>query len=470
MPKKTIEVATRVEGHAKVSFLMDDTGEISQAHFHVTEFKGFEKFMIGRMLYDAPRITTRVCGICPVSHHLASVKTCENLLNVKIPETAKLLRELMHMGQFIHSHSLHFFFLAAPDFIIGPESDPSNRNVIGLLKNDPELVKKVIRIRKFGQDLIQLIGGKSIHPVTSIPGGMSKGISKQNQETVLKELKELIPIYDELLYICKSNLNQYSELISNFATFDSNYMGLTNKGAFELYDGDVRVADEKGNIISEFQPMNYAQNIMEHIEPWTYLKFPYLKIKGWPNGSYRVGPLARLNVTDGIKTPNANKELQEFKIMHGKPANQTLTYHKARLIEIQYAMERAQQILESPELLKDNIRVKTKIVAGEGIGIVEAPRGTLIHHYKANNSGKLTDINLIVATVNNNNAINKAVLLAAKGIDPRGNFKETDLNKIEMAIRAFDPCLTCAAHTSRGYFDIMEFYDRSGNLLKTIKR
>ncbi|MFX0132742.1 MAG: Ni/Fe hydrogenase subunit alpha [Candidatus Hodarchaeota archaeon] len=465
---KNIDVVTRVEGHAKITFVLDKKGDLKDAFFHVLEFKGFEKFIQGRMLYDAPRITTRVCGICPVSHHLASVKACEDLLGVEVPKTAKLLRELMHMGQFIHSHSLHFFFLAAPDFILGPDSKAQERNFAGLLKKDPDLVKKVIRIRKFGQNLIELIGGKAIHPVTALPGGMSKGITKVEQEKMLSELIELLPIYNDLLYVCKSNLAQYSEFIQNFAVINTNFVGLTKEGNFELYDGNLRIADKECNQIEDISPDSYFQKIIEKVEPWTYLKFPYLKMQGWPEGIYRVGPLARINICDKMSTPKAQKELMEFRNSYGRPANPTLVYHHARLIELLYAFERAQELLEDKDLLGENIRIKVGRTSGEGIGIIEAPRGTLIHHYKANSNGKLTDVNLIVATVNNNAAMNQSIKTASAQLIRGGNIPKGGMNKIEMAIRAYDPCLTCAAHVIGQMPMVIEIKDIQGKLIKRI--
>ncbi|NVM29139.1 MAG: Ni/Fe hydrogenase subunit alpha [Candidatus Helarchaeota archaeon] len=467
---KNINVATRVEGHAKITFLLDKRGQLLDAHFHVTEFKGFEKFMQGRMFYDAPRITTRACGICPVSHHLASAKACDDLLGVDIPETAKLLRELMHMGQMIHSHALHFFFLAAPDFILGSESKPEDRNVVGLLKKDPELVKKAIEIRKFGHNLIELIGGKAIHPVTAIPGGMSKGITQIEQEKRLSELKQIFPIYNDLLDICKSHLIQNSEFINNFSVIETNFVGLTKNGAFELYDGNIRVTDNGCHIIDDMPPNKYFQGIAEHVEPWTYLKFPFLKIKGWPNGIYRVGPLARLNICESMRTPKAQQALKEFRALYGRPANQTLAYHLARLIELLYALERAKELLEDKNLISTNIRKKVERTAGEGIGVVEAPRGTLIHHYKANSNGKLIDVNLIVATVNNNAAINQSIKVAARQLIQDGNIPKDGLNRIEMAIRAYDPCLTCAAHSINQMEMEIQFIDENGKLIKKIYR
>lgn len=466
---KNIDVVTRVEGHSKITFVLDGAGEVQDACFHVLEFKGFEKFMLGRMLYDAPRITTRACGICPVSHHLAAAKACDDLLNVEIPETAKLLRELMHMGQIVHSHALHFFFLAAPDFVLGPDAAPQERNVIGLLKKDPDLVKNVIKVRKFGQDLIQLLGGKSIHPVTAIPGGMSKGMTEEERKNTQNELEGVMPLFEELQYIAKSNLLQYSELMNQFSVIETNFLGLTNEGKLELYNGDVRACDKNANLLYDIAPNKYFQSIAEHTEPWSYLKFPYLKEMGYPGGIYRVGPLARLNICETTGYPKSHKLLTEFRTLYGKPANGTLMFHQARLIEILYAMERAEDILLNPALTGESHRVKVKKNAGEGIGIVEAPRGTLIHHYKANSSGKLTDVNLIVATVNNNAAINKSVKSAAQSLIKNGKIEKEGLNKVEMAVRAYDPCLTCAAHAFGDMFNIVEFVDLDGKVLYTKK-
>lgn len=465
---KNIDVVTRIEGHAKITFVMNNHGKLEDARFHVLEFKGFEKFMQGRMLYDAPRITTRICGICPVSHHLASVKACEDLIGIQIPATAKLLRELMHMAQYIHSHTLHFFFLAAPDFIIGPESPAHERNVLGLVQKDPKLVQNVIKIRKFGQDLIELIGGKAIHPVTAIPGGMSKGISNEAQSQKLKEIKELIPVFNGLFDTCKNQLAKYSEFISKFSIINTNFVGLTKNGSLELYDGKIRATDNNCKLLFDISADDYFINILEHSEPWTYLKFPFIRSLGWPNGVYRVGPLARINLCEKIDTPKAQDALKEFRDLYGRPANQTLLYHHARLIELLYAFEKAQLLLEDPILIKDDYRVKCETIAGEGIGIIEAPRGTLIHHYKANSQGKLTDINLIVATVNNNAAMNLSIKAAAEELIEKDEIKKGGLNKIEMAIRAYDPCLTCAAHSVGEMVKEIEFIDEQGNLIKKL--
>ncbi len=467
---RNIDVVTRVEGHAKVTFEMDNKGNLQNARFHVLEFKGFEKFMQGRMFYDAPRITTRACGICPVSHHLASVKACDDLLGVEVPETAKLLRELMHMGQMIHSHSLHFFFLSAPDLILGADTKPQDRNIVGIVKANPELVKNVLKIRKSGQNLIELIGGKAIHPVTAIPGGMSKGITQAERENRLSELRELIPLYKDLFYICTSNLMQQIDFIKDFAVIETNFLGLLKNGVHELYDGTIRATDSKGQIITDIPQDKYFQNIAEHLEPWSYVKFPYLKFKGWPEGIYRVGPLARVNICDRMATPKAQEALLEFRAIYGRPANQTLAYHHARLIEILYAFERAQELLENDRITSDNIRKVVERSAGEGIGIVEAPRGTLIHHYKANSSGKLTDVNLIVATLHNNPAINESVKIAAQNLVQDGKISENNYNKIEMAIRAYDPCLTCAAHSIGQMPMVIEIVDSKGHLIKKFHR
>ena len=466
---KNIEVVTRVEGHAKISFVMDKKNNLSDARFQVLEFKGFEKFMQGRSLYDAPRITTRICGICPVSHHLASVKACEDLLGIEIPETAKLLRELMHMAQYIHSHTLHFFFLAAPDFILGPNSAPQDRNIMGILKKDPELVKNVIKIRKYGQDLIELIGGKAIHPVTALPGGMSKGMKKEEQQHKLEEIKELIPLFENLFEICQEKLSEYTDFIKDFSVINTNFLGLSKNGSFELYDGAIRAVDNDCKVLFDASPGTYYQYISEHAEPWTYLKFPYLRSKGWPEGIYRVGPLARINLCEKFETPKAQNALEDFRSSYGRPANQTLLYHHSRLIELIYAFERAQQILENPKLTSDEFRVKCDKIAGEGIGVIEAPRGTLIHHYKANSQGKLIDVNMIVATVNNNAAMNQSIKAAAENVIENNTISNGGLNKIEMAIRAYDPCLTCAAHNIREMVKSIEFIDERGNLINKIK-
>ncbi len=445
--KITIEPITRIEGHGKVTIHLDDDGNVAESRFHVVEFRGFEKFCEGRMFWEMPVITERACGICPVSHHLASAKACDDLLGVDIPPAAKKLRELMHMGQTIHSHALHFFFLAAPDFVLGPDADPAKRNIVGLIEADPELGKKAIKLRKIGQTIVDLVGGRAIHPVTAIPGGMSKPLSHEHRFILLKEIDEAIELANVAISVGKSVFEKYADIVPTFATIQTKHMGLVKDGNLELYDGELRLIDEDGNALTEFDPKDYLDHIGEHVEEWSYLKFPFYKKDGWPKGIYRVAPLARLNVADSISTPLANAELKEFKQAgNGKPVQATLYFHLARLIELLYAAERAKELLEDDEIVSRDVRVQVQRRAGEGIGCIEAPRGTLIHHYWVDDVGKITRANLIVATVQNNPAMNMSVNEVAKEFIKGEKIKEGILNRVEMAIRCYDPCLSCATH------------------------
>lgn len=445
--KITIEPITKIEGHAKVTIHMDDAGNVAESRFHVVEFRGFEKFCEGRMFWEMPVITERACGICPVSHHLASAKACDDLLGIDIPPAAKKLRELMHMGQTIHSHALHFFFLAAPDFLLGPDADPATRNIIGIIGADPKLGKKAIKLRKIGQTIVDRVGGRPIHPVTAIPGGMSAPLSHEHRFMMLQEIDEAIELAKLGVATGKKVFEKYADIAPTFATIETKHMGLVKNGNLELYDGHVRLINEEGEKLEEFDPKDYLNYIGERVESWSYLKFPFYKKEGWPKGIYRVAPLARLNVADGISTPLANAELKEFKQLgNGKPVQATLYFHLARLIEILYAAERAKELLLDDEIVSREVRVQVQRQAGEGIGCIEAPRGTLFHHYHVDEVGKITRANLIVATVQNNPAMNLSVNAVAKEFVKGNKISEGMLNRVEMAIRCYDPCLSCATH------------------------
>jgi len=467
----TISPITRLEGHGKVTIHLNDRQEVERSYFHVVEFRGFEAFCKGRLLSDMPAITPRICGICPVSHHLASAKACDDAWNVKIPPTAGMLRELMHMGQFIQSHALHFFYLAAPDFILGPLSDPAKRNIFGLLQSDPKLGQKAIRLRQIGQNIIDLVGGRPIHPVTAIPGGMSKALSAAARDQIRAQLSEALPLALLALQVGQAIFSAHADLIPKFAVFKSNYMGMTNNGNLEMYDGTFRMIDETGFFLKFFDATNYAQSIGEHVEAWSYLKFPYLKDKGWPDGTYRVGPLARLNVADGITTPSASQAFVQFKKLGmGNPVHETLYYHYARLIELIYAVERAQQLVEDDQIVGKEVRVAVKRQSGEGVSIIEAPRGTLIHHYWVDKLGKITQANMIVATTHNNAAINQSVNEVAKAYVKGDQIQEGALNMVEMAVRCYDPCLSCSTHAIGQMPMALQLIAHDGTVLDRVER
>lgn len=467
----TIEPVTKIEGHAKVTIHLDGNGDVADARFHVTEFRGFEKFCEGRMVWDMPVITERACGICPVSHHLAAAKACDDLLGVEIPPAAQMLRKLMHMGQTVHSHALHFFFLAAPDLIIGPDADPIKRSVMGVVEADPELAKKAIRLRQIGQTAIERVGGRKIHPVAAIPGGMSKPLDHKDRFEMLQEADEAIELAKLAVATAKQLNDKYADIIRTFAAFDTCYSGLVQDGILKLYDGDVRMMDAEGKVLVEFDPGDYLTHIGERVEDWSYLKFPFYKGLGWPDGVYRVNSLARLNVADKVSTPLAAAEHRAFKQLgNGKPVRESLYYHYARTIELLYAAERMKELLLDDQIVSPEVRVKVGRKAGEGIGVLEAPRGTLFHHYWADDMGKVTKVNLIVATVQNNAAMNMSVASAARQFIKGGQVAEGLLNRVEMAIRCYDPCLSCATHAIGRMPLVVEFYSPEGVLLDRVGR
>ena len=467
----TISPVSRLEGHGKVTIHLDENNKVAESRFHVLEFRGFEKFCEGRLMSEMPVITTRICGICPVSHHLASVKACDDALGVDIPPAAKKLRELMHMGQFIHSHALHFFYLSAPDFVLGPASDPAKRNILGIIEADPDLAKKAIRLRKFGQNIVERVGGRAIHPVTAIPGGMSKPLSHEDRFVTSKELDDGLELARLALQIGKGVFEKYAEIVPRFAAIKTKYMGLVKDGNLELYDGRLRIINEDGKRLDEFDPKNYLEFLGEHVEDWSYMKFPFYKKYGYPKGLYRVAPLARLNVVEAISTPIANKELVEFKKLGGgHPVHETLYYHYARLIELLYAVERAQELIHDDEIVSEDVRVKVDRRKGEGVGVIEAPRGTLIHHYWADDSGKIERANIIVATAHNNAAINRSVNEVAKEFVKGGKIEEGALNMVEMAVRCYDPCLSCATHALGQMPLEIALLDADGKVVDTVER
>jgi len=469
--KITISPVTRIEGHARVTIYLNEDGSVERSFFHVDQFRGFEKFCEGRMFFEMVEITPRICGICPVSHHLAAAKACDAVVGATPPRPASLLRELMHMGQVIQSHGLHFFHLASPDLIFGFDADPRIRNVAGLAEKDPELARKAIRLRAFGQNIIALLGNKKVHPVFAVPGGVNKSLKPEERDTILAGMDEMMNIAKTGLELVTSWAEAERELVEGFADLKTGYMGLVKDGALELYDGNVRLKDRKGDLLEEFPSEEYLDYIGEHVEDWTYLKFPFYRKLGWPEGVYRVGPLGRLNVSDDISTPLASEELRKFKALgKGGPVSQTLYYHYARVIEILYSLERTQQLLDDPDILSGDIRAGWKNVTGEGVGCIEAPRGTLFHHYRTDDKGTLTGINLIVATGHNNFAMSRSVDAVAKTFIKNGEAGEGILNRIEAAIRAYDPCLSCSTHAVGSMPIFLEILSHRGERMKIIRR
>jgi len=470
--KITIEPVTRIEGHAKITIRMNDDGTVNHAYFHVNEFRGFEKFCEGRMVFEMPYITPRICGICPVSHHLAAAKTGDEVLGCPPPRTATLLRDLMHMGQIIQSHGMHFFELAGPDLILGFDADPAVRNVVGLLQADPALTLKAINLRKFGQDIIFRVGGRRIHPTFAVPGGVNKALSVEDHNGILAGLDEAVATTQLGISIMKGWAEKNREDIEKFAVLKTGYFGMVTPGnGLELYDGQIRLLDQKGQQLEHFDGRNYLDYIAEHVESWSYLKFPYYKKMGWPNGVYRVGPLGRLNAADTIETPLAGEEMKIWKSLNGGlPVENTLYYHYARLIETLFALERVRILLDDPDLLGKDILNTRHDFRGEGVGVIEAPRGTLFHHYWANETGQITKVNLIVATGHNNWAMSESVDSVAKTYINGNPIREGLLNRVEAAIRAHDPCLSCSTHAVGQMPMEIEILDPEGQLIQTLSR
>ena len=447
-----IDPVSRIEGHAKITIYLDETGAVNDARFHVTEFRGFEKFCEGRPVGEMPSLTARICGICPVSHLLASAKAGDDILAVRIPIAAQKLRRLMNLGQIVQSHALSFFHLSAPDFLLGFDSPPAQRNVFGLMAAQPDLARGGIRLRQFGQTIIELLGGRKIHPAWAVPGGVRSGIGDDEIKQIRERLPESIAVAQQALQLYKTLLETYHEEASIFGNFPSLFMSLVGRdGAWEHYDSVLRMVDSAGKTLCDIEPHHYADTLGEAVEAWNYLKYPYYKPMGYPGGMYRVGPLARLNVCTHIGTPLADAELREFRQRVGVDGvvSSSFQYHYARLIEILAGLEHIGLLIDDPDLRSTHLRAAAGINQTEGVGMSEAPRGTLIHHYQVDQHGLITHMNLIIATGQNNLAMNRTVKqIAQHYIRPahQANVPEGMLNRIEAGIRAFDPCLSCSTH------------------------
>ena len=483
MKEIVINPITRLEGHGKITIFLNEQGAVENAYLQIPELRGFERFCIGRRAELMPQITSRICGVCPVAHHMASTKALDACFNVEPPSAAKKLRELMYCGYMIYDHILHFYYLGGPDFIVGPEAPPAERNILGVIKKAGlDIGKQVIRHRAYGQKIIEIIGGKATHPVCGLPGGISKPLTEEERDEILKMAESCVEFAKfslKLFHDIVLGNTKYVDMIkSDYYTLKTYYMGLVDENNHvNFYDGKVRVTDPNGNEFVKFAPSEYLDVIEEHVEEWTYVKMPYLKKVGWKgfvdgleSGIYRVGPLGRLNAAEGMATPFADEEYKRMYETLGRPVHSTLAFHWARLIEILYAAERAVELVKDPEITSQNIRNPVG-EPGEGVGIVEAARGTLIHHYKLDQDGLIKDVNLIVATTNNYPAICMSVRDAAKGLIKGENVSEGLLNMVEMAYRAYDPCLACASHYAFGELPLtIEIYNHKKKLVKTIKR
>ncbi len=480
----TINPVTRLEGHGKISIFLNDDGDVENAYFQVPELRGFEKFCEGRRAEDLPIITPRICGVCPTAHHMASAKALDAAFNVNPPSAAKKLRELMYNGYFIYDHILHFYYLGGPDFIVGPTAPAGKRNILGVIeKVGLDVAKEVIKHRAYGQKIIEILGGRSTHPVSCLPGGISKALSEENrvkiEKMVLSNLefaKFSLKIFEDIVL---KNADYVDLIKSGAYTLKTYYMGLVDEhNKVNFYDGKVRVIDLNNAEFIKFDPDKYLDVIGEHVEPWTYSKLPYLKKIGWKglvdgpeSGIYRVGPLGRLNASEGMATPLAQEEYKKmYKTLGGKPVHSTLAFHWARLIELLYATERSLELVRNPEITSKNIRNKPG-KPGEGIGVVEAARGTLIHHYQLDEKGLAKKVNLVVATVHNYPAICMSIRDAAKGLIHGGKVDDGILNMVEMAFRAYDPCFACATHFAVGQMPLkVNIFNSNKKLVRVIER
>ena len=468
----TIDPVTRIEGHAKITLTLGDDGRVSDAKFHVTQIRGFEKFAEGRPFYEMPSLMARICGICPVSHLVASAKACDGLLAVKVPETGANLRRLMNLGQITQSHALSFFHLSSPDFLLGMDSDPAARNVFGLAEKFPDLALAGIRLRKYGQEIIETLGGRKIHPAWIVPGGVNDPLTVEERDRILAGLPEAKDTTRLALDLFRRTAPKFADELDSFANFPSLFMSIVGEdGELEHYDGKFRVVDADRKIVADgVAPADYADIIGEASEEWTYLKMPYYKPLGYPYGLYRVGPLARLNVVDKCGTPEADAALHEFRAMASGSILSSFHYHTARLIEILYALEKIEELLTETDILNPHVRAKASPNANRGVGVSEAPRGTLIHDYEIDDDGLITKANLIIATGHNNLAMNKGVLQVAQRFVDGNNLHEGMLNRVEAVIRCYDPCLSCSTHAAGQMPMIITLVNPDGTVADTITR
>ena len=446
----TIDPVTRLEGHGKITIQLNGQGEVEDAHFHVTQVRGFERFSEGRPFYEMPSLMARICGICPVSHLIASAKACEAIMSVRIPHTAAQLRRMLNLAQMVQSHALSFFYLSSPDLLLGMESDPKARNILGVAAASPELGRAGIGLRRFGQSIIEILGGKRVHPGWVVPGGVTEPLEPVKRDRILAMIPEAYANVGLALGAYKQIADTFRAEIEVFANFPSNYLSLINEDeSIEFTDGALRLIDAEGNTIEDGMTAGrYTEVIGEAVEPYSYTKFAYYKPLGYPEGSYRVGPLARLNIVKQMGTPKAEKELAEFKQLADGPVESSFYYHHARLVEMLYGIEKIEEILADPRILEKHVRATAGVNRLEGAGQAEAPRGVLHHHYKVDENGKMVWANLVIATGQNNKAMNLGVLQAAKHYVKDGKFTEGILNRVEAVVRTFDPCLSCSTHAA----------------------
>jgi NAD-reducing hydrogenase large subunit len=468
LKRLVIEPVTRIEGHGKVTILLDEESKVRQARLHIVEFRGFERFIQGRPYWEVPVLVQRLCGICPVSHHLAAAKAMDRIAGAEdLTPTAEKMRLLMHYGQFLQSHALHFFHLCSPDLLFGFDADPAVRNVIGVAAKYPELAVQGVMLRKYGQELIKATAGKKIHGTGAVPGGINKNLSIAERDGFLQDIAQILEWSRGAVKIARDYTVEHLEELAPFGSFDSNHLSIVRPdGAHEIYDGGLRAIDAQGEVIFDHvDNQRYLDYIAEEVRPWSYMKFPFIVPLGPEKGWYRVGPLARLNTCEFFATPEAEAARQEFKgATGGKPNNITMAYHWARMIEMLNAAERIQELLHDPDLQGTDLLVKGRR-RGEAVGIVEAPRGTLFHHYVVDEQDLVVRANLIVSTTNNNEPMNRAVTKVAQDHLCGVEITEGLLNHVEVAIRAYDPCLSCATHAMGQMPLVVELCDAAGRLV-----
>ncbi len=465
---------TRIEGHARITVIFED-GRPEDVRFQVLEFRGFEKFLEGRPIEDAPIITPRICGICQVAHHLASVKACDAVFGVEPPEPAVKLRNLMHQAANVHSHALHLYFLAAPDLVYPDEEDPAARHVFRIARERPEVVKAAVALRRFGQRVVEVVGRRPINPVTGVPGGVSRSLSEEERDELLAEAREVLETAETTVDFALELTERIEEEgLLGLGALETYHMGLVDGGTHELYDGTLRAVDPEGNVAVEFDPSDYVDHVAELVRPHSYLKFPYLRDVGYPEGIYRVNALSRLNVCDGMPTERAQARLEEFEERFGLPRHEPMLYHLARAIEILCSVELCIELLEDDDVVSDEVREEVSVedaAGSEGVGCVEAPRGVLIHHFETDEDGLIEAANLVVATVQNNPAMEEGVRrVVEEHVESPEDLDDLLLNRLEMVIRAYDPCLSCASHAVGvgRYPLVVEAVTRDGEVLARV--
>ncbi|MFO7944616.1 MAG: Ni/Fe hydrogenase subunit alpha [Anaerolineales bacterium] len=489
MERISIDPITRLEGHGKIEIFLNDEGNVDNAYLQIPELRGFEQFSIGRPAEEMPRITNRICGVCPEAHHMAATKALDDLFNVEPSSAVKKLRELFYSAFYVTDHTVHFYALGAPDFVLGPESDPAKRNILGVIhKVGVEIGKQVIECRKRNHEIIQMLGGRGIHPVAGLPGGWSKAMTSEERDQIEEWSRQNVEfglfsleLFDDVVL---GNQEYLDLILSDAFTHETYYMGTVdeNKQA-NFYDGQIRVVGPDGEELVTYHPSEYPAHVAERVEPWSYLKFPYLKDVGWngfvdgkDSGVYCCTPLSRLNASDGLATPKAQEHFERFYETLGsekingryQPVHHRLATHWARLIELLYSAERMVDLIQDPEITSQDVRPVVTNTPDEGVGSVEAPRGTLTHHYKTDENGILTDVNLIVGTTNNNAPIAMSIKKAAQGLIKNGEVSEGLLNMVEMAFRNYDPCMSCATHSLPGKMPLeVKVYDADGEELET---